>query len=401
MAATSDPGPSAQGSRNGTVQRQDDQSPDGGDEDQWQRFDGDGFINNVESDLKQFDDFTGSPQSGQQLDDIGIDASIKLFTDKLGGANMYALFKDLKGLATGKLGQAGIGRINQLLAISAGTRGAAASDVFNGISYQDPGHQWTMKLASEEGSLYEELKGAFTGDLAKAAKLLGTEVTVSYQNGLGAEWSYEKKLAVAGVSYGISIDLGLGLGEIAGDSAKELLGGQEEWNELKQAFAEATWEGGVRSGLSAVIKGGWSALKLIWKFPRASWEVVKASFKENFNADKIKEKMAEKFEPGFSLLKIKIGHEGVKADPTKRYWGPGDLDGPVNTVRFLNAGVATPVGEAEYKGIDALVLLGNKGWSENLSFPQLGEGETKLENQLNAKIEVTLLEVSGGYATGS
>jgi hypothetical protein len=179
-----------------------------------------------------------------------------------------------------------------------------------------------------------------------------------------------------------------------------LLGGQEEWNELVQAFTEAKWENGILSALGAVIKGGWSAAKLIWKFPRASWEIAKASFKENFSPDKIKEQMTKKLEPGFSLLKITIGHDGVKADPTKRYWGPGDLDGPVKAVRFLNGGITTPVGEADYKGIDALELLGNKGWSENLSFPQLGEGDAKLENQLNAKIEVTLADVSGGYATG-
>jgi hypothetical protein len=383
------------------VQRQDDDSNAADDDEaQWQRFDGDGFIRNVESDLKQFDDIKASPQSGQQLDDVGLDASIKLFTDTLGGANMYALFRDLKGMATSKLGADGVAKINQLRAISNGTRGASADDVFNGVRYQDPGHQWTMKLASEEGSMLSELKDAFTGDLAKAAKLLGTEVTVSYQNALGPEWSYTKKLDIAGISYGISVDLGIGLGDVAKDSAKELLGGQDEWNELVELFTQVTWAGGIRNALRAVVSGGWRAVKLIFKFPRASWEIVKASFKENFNVEKIKQKMAEKLEPGFSLLKIKIGHDGVRADSTNRFWGPGDLDGPVRSVRFLNAAVATPIGEAGYKGIDALELLGNKGWSDNLSFPQLGEPDTKLETQLNAKVEVTLLEVSGGYAVG-
>jgi hypothetical protein len=379
------------------VQRQEDPNEAGGDEHQWKRWDGDRFIRNVESDLKQFDDFKASPQSGQQLDDIGIDASIKLFLDPLGG-NEHRMFKDFKGFATRKLGDAGIQKINQLLAISNGQRRQSANEVFNGVQYRDPGHQYTMKLASEEGSLLDELKAKFTGDGSIAAKLLGTEVTVSYQNALGPEWNYEKKLDIAGLKYGISVDLGPGLGDVAKKSAKDLLGGQEEWSELVEVFTLAKWQNGIRSALAAAIKGGWSFVKLIWKFPRASWEIVKASFKENFNPDKIKEEIGKNLEPGFGRLKIKIGHEGVRADRTYRYWGPEDLNGPVTGMRLLNAGIATPVGEAEYKGIDALELLGNKGWSENLSFPQLGEGETKLENQLNAKIEVTLGEISGGYA---
>lgn len=372
------------------------------DEGMWERFGGDGFIRNVEADLRDFESFKANPQSGQQIDEIGIDASIKLFTDKLGGANMHSIFHDIKALATRKLGESGISKINELLAISNGTRGASADDIFNGVSFRSPGHQWTLKLASEETSLWSDLKDAFSGDAARMARALGTEVSVSYQNSLGAEWNYEKKLEVAGLSYGISVDFGANLGDAAKETAKELLGGGEAVKELGERFLEAKWDGGILAGIRAVLAEGWSLIRSLVRFPHASWEILKQGFRktlsEAFTPSGFKEKLAEHLEPGFSFFKVKLGHEGVKAEPTNRYWGPGDLDGPVRSVRFLDASIATPVGEAQYKGIDALELLGNKGWSDTLSFPQLGEGETKLEGGVSAKVAVTLLEVSAGYA---
>jgi hypothetical protein len=261
-----------------------------------------------------------------------------------------------------------------------------------------------MKLASEESALLDDLEGAFSGDAAKMAKLLGTEVTVGYANALG--WSYTKKLDVAGVSYGISVDFGFDLGDAAKDSVKELLGvGKEGLAELSKEFTVGKWEGGILHGIRSALGGGWRVIKDVFKFPHASWELLKEGFTkgiaEHLSPEKIKEGMAASLEPGFGLFKVKLGHEGVRAEKTNRYWGPEDLEGPVRAMRFLNVELESVIGSAGYKGIDALELLGNKGWSETLSFPQLGEGDAKLEVGLpKSKVSATLLEVSGGYATG-
>jgi hypothetical protein len=333
---------------------------------------GDAFVGGVKAGVEEFRPYRANKQrSGKDVPGWKrIETAARKFTSDLpAGAGWEAA---LGKIAKTKLSQDELSLVEEIDTISEAML-AETRDILLDGKFERANHKYTLKVS------HEATGGENVGppdDRGFVKKLLTTRVVINYTNRLGEPWLYTAVYDVGG----LTLDASIGIDVSIGGTALEM--GKSIWKDVALGFGTGKAEHGVFGGLGKAIGVLGQDLKNL-----------------NEKGEEAHEKIGEpEGGLGFGLMKIEL--DEAEADGVGQFWGPGDIEGPVLTVAFVNFEGALGFGASgsyKYEGINGLEFVG-VGMPSRMTFAQIGKSEPKMSLGAGGKLEFKPVGGGAGYA---